>query len=57
MIIHCLSCGKCVSSNMHNCPYCISEINDQTLAMNGIAVQERPRIREKFAMMVGLASK
>jgi len=46
MIIHCLSCGKCVSDNLHRCPYCVSEITEDTLELNG--VQSKIQVRERF---------
>lgn len=45
MIIHCLSCGKAVSSNGLCCPYCYSEISPLTLEMNGLA--EKTKLSEK----------
>lgn len=45
MIIHCLSCGKAVSSKSLCCPYCYSEITNITLEMNGI--KEDTKIKEK----------
>lgn len=48
MIIHCLGCGKSVSSKSHNCPYCFSEITDLTLELNGIEtkLKFKERMRE-----------
>ena len=40
MLIHCLSCGKSISTNMHRCPYCCSEISEDTLKMNGVEVKD-----------------
>jgi uncharacterized OB-fold protein len=50
MIIHCLSCGKAVSSNSLGCPYCHSEITSLTLEMNGI--EEKVRFKEKVRDLV-----
>lgn len=50
MIIHCLSCGKSISSNGHNCPYCLAHFTDLTLAMNGI--EEKANLREKMKELV-----
>ncbi|MBD3330147.1 hypothetical protein GF354_01295 [Candidatus Peregrinibacteria bacterium] len=50
MIIHCLSCGKSVSDKLHKCPYCIAEINQFTLEMNGIA--EKACFKERVREMV-----
>ena len=56
MIIHCLSCGKSISSHGHNCPYCLSQVNELTLELNGI--QEKPGFKEKMKQLVfGLAHK
>lgn len=52
MIIHCLACGKPISSNGHNCPYCYSEISEITLEMNGI--EEKSRMRERFLDLLTL---
>lgn len=50
MIIHCLSCGKAVSSNTFNCPYCYSEITGLTLEMNGI--EEKAKFKEKVRDLI-----
>ncbi len=50
MIIHCLSCGKTISTNMHKCPYCCSEISEDTLQMNG--VDTRDRLKDKMVNLV-----
>lgn len=50
MIIHCLSCGKAVSSNSLSCPYCYSEINSLTLEMNGI--EEKTKLKEKVRNLI-----
>lgn len=50
MIIHCLSCGKSVSTNSHSCPYCFCEITDITLEMNGI--QEKVNFKDKVRDLV-----
>jgi len=48
MIIHCLACGKCVSSHQLACPYCKAEITDTVLETNG--VEMKPRMAEKIKM-------
>lgn len=50
MIIHCLSCGKAVSSRPLCCPYCYSEITPLTLEMNGL--QEKAKLKEKAIDLV-----
>jgi hypothetical protein len=45
MIIHCLSCGKAISSKGFHCPYCRSEVNSQTMEMNGI--EEKSNLKER----------
>lgn len=50
MIIHCLPCGKAVSSNSLCCPYCYSEISDLTLEANGI--MEKAKLTEKLREMM-----
>lgn len=56
MIIHCLGCGKCISSKTQHCPYCLAELTELTLEMNGI--QEKTRIKERMLEMVfGLVHK
>ncbi len=50
MIIHCLSCGKSVSSHSHACPYCFCEISDITLEMNGI--ETKSKIKERMRDLV-----
>lgn len=51
MIIHCLTCGKCISSRVSNCAYCTAEVTDLTLEMNGIEV-EQPTITNRFRELV-----
>lgn len=51
MIIHCLSCGKSVSSNSFKCPYCLCEINGMTLEKNGV-VMEESRLKERLKSLV-----
>lgn len=50
MIIHCLSCGKSVSSHSFKCPYCLAEINGFTLEMNGI--EGKGKLKEKMLELV-----
>lgn len=50
MIIHCLSCGKAVSSHGLCCPYCYSEISQVTLEMNGL--EEKAKLKEKMKDLV-----
>ena len=50
MIIHCLSCGKTTSNNLHRCPYCAAEISDLTLELNGIDV--KPSFRDKVMSLM-----
>ncbi len=50
MIIHCLSCGKAVSSHSLSCPYCFSEISNITLEMNGL--EEKRQLKEKVRDLV-----
>lgn len=45
MIIHCLSCGKSTSTNLHRCPYCCSEISETTLELNGVQCKEKNKSR------------
>lgn len=53
MIIHCLSCGKAISSQLCNCPYCYTEITDLTKELNGIVEKEDIKERMK-GLMFGL---
>ncbi|MFA6991845.1 MAG: hypothetical protein WC269_01005 [Candidatus Gracilibacteria bacterium] len=56
MIIHCISCGKAISSEINNCPYCTSEITEFTLEVNGH--EEKKKIKEKMLnLMFGLVQK
>lgn len=56
MIIHCLSCGKSISSKGLTCPYCFSEITDLTFELNGI--QEKTKLKERMRELVlGLVHK
>jgi RNA polymerase subunit RPABC4/transcription elongation factor Spt4 len=56
MIIHCLDCGKSVSSKSHSCPYCFSEISELTRELNGLA--EKVNFKEKMTELVfGLVHK
>jgi len=50
MIIHCLSCGKTTSSNLHRCPYCVAEISNLTLELNGI--EEKTGLSDKVRNLV-----
>lgn len=50
MIINCLSCGKSVSSNCHDCPYCRCEISDLTLELNGVVTKSN--LKEKVLNLV-----
>ncbi len=50
MIIHCLDCGKSVSSKSHSCPYCFSEISELTKELNGLG--EKVNLKEKVADLV-----
>jgi len=57
MIIHCLSCGKCISSHGYKCPYCTAEISELTLERNGINI-EKPKITRRFKDLIrGLVTK
>lgn len=56
MIIHCLTCGKSISSHGHSCPYCCSQLTDLTLEINGI--EDRSNFKAKMKDMVwGLVRK
>ena len=56
MIIHCLSCGKSISSNGHNCPYCFAQMTEVTLELNGI--EEKVNFKERVKDLVfGLVHK
>lgn len=56
MIIHCISCGKSISSHGHCCPYCTCELNDLTYEFNGI--EEKANFKERMRNMVfGLVHK
>jgi uncharacterized OB-fold protein len=56
MIIHCLSCGKSISSLSHHCPYCTSEITQFTMELNGI--EEKAKFKERMKELVfGLVQK
>ena len=57
MIIHCLSCGKSVSSHQLACPYCKSEISDMTLEANGIQARSKVAERVKINFLHALARK
>ena len=56
MIIHCLACGKSVSSNSHRCPYCMIDINQLALEANGIENTENLKDRVK-GLMFGMVHK
>jgi hypothetical protein len=55
MIIHCLTCGKSVSSNHLACPYCKSEITDLCLEANGIEVKAKAMDKLKVSFLHALA--
>ena len=56
MIIHCLSCGKSISSQGHNCPYCMAQMTELTFELNGMQV--KGNFKEKMREMVfGLVHK
>ncbi|MFA5947733.1 MAG: hypothetical protein WC806_02055 [Candidatus Gracilibacteria bacterium] len=56
MIIHCLTCGKSVSSHHFKCPYCCAEISEITMEANGIELKENTK--EKFMnIMLRFANK
>lgn len=50
MVIHCISCGKSISSYLHHCPYCLSEVNEIMLEVNGI--EEKGKLKEKMRELV-----
>lgn len=50
MIIHCLSCGKTISTNLHRCPFCCTEISDITLQLNGVECKDN--IKSKVGNLV-----
>lgn len=52
MIIHCLACGKAVSSQTLCCPYCYSEITSLTLEKNGIEEKAGRSVSEKMRELV-----
>jgi RNA polymerase subunit RPABC4/transcription elongation factor Spt4 len=51
MIIHCLSCGKCISSQGKNCPYCLAQITDITMELNGMQT-DKSNFKEKMRELV-----
>lgn len=56
MIIHCLSCGKSISSHGHNCPYCLAQVTEITFELNGI--EQKGNLRERMRNLVfGLVHK
>lgn len=55
MIIHCLTCGKSVSSNHLACPYCKSEITDLCLEANGMEVKAKAMEKLKVSFLHALA--
>jgi hypothetical protein len=50
MIIHCLSCGKAISSEKPSCPYCLAEVSDITLEINGL--KTNTKIKESVLDLV-----
>jgi len=57
MIIHCLACGKSISSHQLACPYCKAEVGDFTLQANGIAIKSKTAERIKIGFLQALAHK
>lgn len=57
MIIHCLTCGKSISSNILACPYCKAEVTVFTLESNGIEQKERVMEKLKLGFLHALAKK
>lgn len=58
MIIHCLSCGKSISSHGLACPYCYCEVTDITFELNGIEEKSATGLKDKMMNLVlGLVHK
>lgn len=57
MIIHCLECGKSVSSKMNKCPFCITSICTKTLQVNGIREEAKPRVNRFRSLVFSFVNK
>ncbi|MBT3865237.1 hypothetical protein HOF67_04385 [Candidatus Peregrinibacteria bacterium] len=57
MVIHCLTCGKSISSRQLACPYCKAEVTDLTLGANGIEYKEKISEKVKIGFLHALARK